>query len=1366
MGSVTSGNSVPDPFGAAGELSAEDVAESLWLARTQMAGNPDGVGVRSSRPRRHAPAATPITEHGPSRAFWPAKNWVASHSAHDLDDEATAAFAVLDHRWLPVVRPAGGPRWDLVLVVDDSISMQFWRRATSNFARALSRQGTFRKVRIRLLDIDPTGGLTLRHARSSTQRHQITELIDSTGRQIILVLTDGANEVWRSGRALSAMRRWGGTHPVALVHLLPWHTWNRMGLEVHRLRLRSPRPGAPNSRWEWRPQSAAPGVFDDLADAMPISVVEPSSTGLARWARMAVGTPGWVDIGAVLVPPDPVTMDRTELWSRTPSELVHSFRAAASPVAFTLATYLAAAPLEHVVISRVRERIARKSTIGHLSEILGSPLVVSVNRGHGRHVHVDFVPGVRAELLAYGRTASTELVRNIVQERLRELDPSARAADRDGDLILALAKREPSEQVTRYLTAEISALEAISGERLDEARTLRVILRHPPNVHVGSTPIESLTNDTTTSPHAGMRTVVVQNEAGGTDVTTTVDRHLAGHAPSEVQRVFGGVPPRNPVFTGREDLLRELDERLKPGATAAVLPETIHGLGGVGKSLLAIEYAYRFRTKFELIWWIPAERPVQIVNSLVELGKRLDLRVGTEANVAVQPVLDALKGGGQRKIPPNWLLIFDNADDPRDVQPYLPTGGPGRILITSRNSQWLTIARPLEVNVFKRAESVQLLRRRGPELTNDEADRLAEALGDLPLAIAQAAAWRAETGMPASEYLELLADKELELLDVATTVDYPTSVAAAWNLSLERLRERNLSALRLLQTCAFFAPEPVLRSMFSNGRGIETDPDLQKVLRNKLRLGEATRDINRFALARIDYGSNSLQMHRLVQAVLIAQMTDQERESLRHVAHLILAANDPDAPDDADSWPKYTELNVHLVASNAIECESQEVRDLLYNQARFLYEWGDHERSAKHSRRMYDIWRDRLGPDHQETLKIGLWLGFMLWVLGHYDEAAELNAGILEAYQRTVGEVHEDTIEALGAVAADNRAKGEFATALELSRQNYENCVRLFGADDPVTLNAAHNLGVSLRLAGDFRAARDLDEITWDRKIQIFGKDHSLTLLTEVGLTIDIRECGDYRGAHAKHEEIVATYRRLQELQDPLNPLLLRALRHLAAMRRKAGDHHGALAAADEALNGLKSRYGPDHVETLAAVLSKSIDLRHLGTIGSATSLALDTWERYRRSLGDEHPHTLSAAVNVAILRRLTGDPQGARELDDATLSAFRRRLGDEHPSTIVTAVNLASDMAALGDVNAARELDEKTLRHATGALGADHPTSLACKANLAHDVLAAGNQEEGVRLRSEAIAAFREKLGPDHPAVSQLENDRRADCDIDPMPL
>ncbi|GAB2979213.1 FxSxx-COOH system tetratricopeptide repeat protein [Saccharothrix stipae] len=1290
----------------------------------------------------------------------------------EFDEEATAVGAVLDQRWLPVYRPAAELRWDAVLVVDDSPSMALWRTTVDSFARTLVKQAVFRNVHLRRFGEDPSGRIVVRGTGARATPRGVSEVVDPAGRRIVLVMTDGVSPMWRSGNAFGALRTWGSAHPVALVHVLSWPIVQRMGIEIHRLRVKSPVPGASNSRLDWVPQSPAPGVFDDLEDAMPVCVLGLGPVDVERWARMTTSATTWADLAAILIPRAPVKSGPLDA-ERAPAVLVGAFRATASPEAFELATHLAAAPLDLGVMSFLRARLVTVSRTEHLTEFLGSPLVVdakpSAGTGESERVIFEFAPGVREELLAFSRRTSTLRVRAAVHHHLadelpvfrRILDGSS-GEEAPGTRLLARQFFQAELAATRALSGPYAAAAAEIGRLLDGD----LLREHGASRSPVATEGVGATSDRTGTPPESLPR---DGRSSLSAEETTADDRLgrqvsSAHLPA---LIFGGVPPRNPRFTGRDDLLRSLDERLMPGIVTAAQPEVLHGVGGVGKSHLAVEYLYRNRAKFDVIWWISAERTVKIVNSLVELGVRLGLDVGAESKFAVQSVLGALEGQPQYNVPSNWLVVFDNATNPEVVGPYLPIGGPGRILVTSRDPQWLDAARCLDVSVFQRVESVQFLRGRDPDLSEEDADRLARTLGDLPLAVAQAAAWRVETGMPADEYLDLLAEKQRELHDVVSTLDYPQSVAAMWDLSLNELKRKNLSALRLLQVCAFLAPEPINRTMFTHSRNITGVPnELSRVLRDRLRLNEAIRDANRFALVRVDHRANSIELHRLVQAVLISQMSEDERVTMRNAAHLVLGENDPEAPEEPDNWPVYVDLSAHLAASDAYESDVESLRSLLYNQVQFFYRWGDHKRSAERSEQIYRTWLERLGEDHPETLRMGRWYGFMLWVQGRYAEATPLNVDLLERHRRTFGEEHEDTILAMGQVAADKRAEGDFVGALELSKRSYDICVRYLGDEDPVTLNAAHNLGVNLRLIGDFTSALKLDADTWDRRVQIYGQEHEVPLYTQVGLTLDKRELGNYREAAAEHEEVVRMYERLS-VGRPLNPTWLRAMRHLAVMRRKAGDHRGAMSAAETAYDGLRRRYDLDHPETLAAALARSIELRHLGRLEQAAQLSQVTLTRYGRTLGPHHPHALSAAVNVAIVRRLMGDLDGARRQDEAALDGFLARLGDDHPATLITRINLASDLHAVGEVEAAHDADAETLSRATAVFGPDHPTTLACRANLAQDLRSLGRTDEADLLRRRTVDLMRARLGSSHPAVIELgDPDARANCDIDPMPL
>jgi hypothetical protein len=1256
--------------------------------------------------------------------------------------------------------------------------------------------GAFRNVQVRLLDTGavPPKTVSIRGNGSAALPHHAFELLDPSRRRVIVVLTDGSGPAWTNGTALGALHSWGRVLPVAIVHLLPQQFWHRTGIRPRRVRLRSPQPGAANVQLDWTARDVAPvaepGFRADRRQP-PIPVLELHGRWLGTWARLVAGlTSGWTDLTAVTAEqpdaPDGDT-DGRHRPRQDPHATVAQFRAASSPTAFNLATHLAAAPLNLPVAEMVQAMLLPRSAPHHLSEIFTSGLLHQVTPVDGLHdverVTLDFDEGVREELLSIARRGDTMRVLRAVDEYLGPLVETVRGLREVVDDPTATVERSVTADTVPFIRVEQAVLHALSGPHLERSRRLRDALdKQSANAVAGVqqaqlTARTLLTSQTlenamsTTSARDGHMVASAGSPedrdtgtgtnlpGGGTEVVigspAEARRRSAAHQPA----VWGNIPPRNPNFTGRVKLLNGLHDRLNTGTTA-VLPEALHGMGGVGKSQLAIEYVYRHQEDYDLVWWIPSERPAQIRQALSELAQRLELPVGAEVNAAVPAVREALRIG---KPYSNWLLVFDNAESPEAVRPFFPTGGPGCILVTSRDPRWASLARSLEVDIFTRAESTELLRRRGPELSLHDADRLAVALGDLPLAIEQAAAWRAETGMPADEYLRLLEEKRPELLDDARPLGYPTTVAAAWNVSLDALKERNPGALQLLQLCAFLAPEPISRTLFTGARGSSIVPELDETLRDPIQFSRAVREINRYGLARIDHRTNSLQMHRLVQRVLSGQMTEEQREIMGHGAHLLLAASDPNLPDTAAHWPRYSELYPHVIASGAIDCDDGWVRQLVLNEAKYLWRWGDPEGSREISQRAHDVWRRQLGEEHAETLEMARWLGFMLFTGARYAEAADLNARTLDKFRRALGEDHEGTLEAMQAVAADRRVQGEFGMALEISDTVYRRSIRLFGADDPITLKAAHNLGVSLRLAGEFKQAQTLDLDTYQRSVQIFGEDHPDSLYTRLGLILDQRELGEYAGACVALEELVAKHRLLL---GENNFFTLRAVRTLSVTRRKAGDHLGALACSEDARNRFATQYGPDYPETMAAELDLSTDRRQNNDLRSAREFGLATYERYVRTLGEGHPHTVGAAVNLAVTQRLLGAVDEAYATDSEALLRLRSSIGEAHVLTLSCAINVASDLYARSDFQQAYDQDIVTLERLREKLFDDHPLTLACAINFAIDLRALGRQDEADTVYSDTMARFKRVLGPNHPATREAADWVRAACDMYPMPL
>ena len=275
---------------------------------------------------------------------------------------------------------------------------------------------------------------------------------------------------------------------------------------------------------------------------------------------------------------------------------------------------------------------------------------------------------------------------------------------------------------------------------------------------------------------------------------------------SGIPLVWGNVPQRNKNFTGRESLLDELHDQVtrEQGEVAAVLAHTLHGMGGVGKTQLAIEYVYRYMADYDVVWWVAADQLPLVRSSLAQLAPRLGLEEILPGRVddAVALVLDALRRGDPYA---NWLVVFDNADQPEEIRDLIPTG-PGNVIVTSRNHRWESVADVVEVDVFSRTESLEYLSRRTPHISSSDATALADELGDLPLALEQAASLQFETKMPVAEYLSQFRVAATKVLSENPPADYPVPVAAAWSLSVERLKGEMPFAWELLRRCAFFGP--------------------------------------------------------------------------------------------------------------------------------------------------------------------------------------------------------------------------------------------------------------------------------------------------------------------------------------------------------------------------------------------------------------------------------------------------------------------------------------------------------------------------------------------------------------------------------
>ena len=359
---------------------------------------------------------------------------------------------------------------------------------------------------------------------------------------------------------------------------------------------------------------------------------------------------------------------------------------------------------------------------------------------------------------------------------------------------------------------------------------------------------------------------------------------VAASRPS-VTRVTHIPFPRNRNFTGRDADLQHLHDELASGAPAAVT-QALAGLGGIGKTQLALEYSYRHESAYDVLWWIRAEKPDTRLDDIRALGHALEVDKAIESSKILDATIEWLNTHD------DWLLVFDNAESADEIRSLLPTSGRGRIIITSRNQVWGSVAKTVRLALWPADDAVRYLSTRTGVDADASAYDVAEALGYLPLALSQAAAYIEQTGCGFGGYLALLKAHPAETLKLrATSSDAEKAIATIWEISFDRVSTANPAAIDLLGLFAFLSPDRIPRALLVE-HGDRLPPSIQPTVRDPLQFDAAVGALRRYSL--INSTGDSLSVHRLVQSVVRFRLVDEEYRLLSESAKDIeaLTAND------------------------------------------------------------------------------------------------------------------------------------------------------------------------------------------------------------------------------------------------------------------------------------------------------------------------------------------------------------------------------------------------------------------------------------------------------------------------------------------
>ena len=718
---------------------------------------------------------------------------------------------------------------------------------------------------------------------------------------------------------------------------------------------------------------------------------------------------------------------------------------------------------------------------------------------------------------------------------------------------------------------------------------------------------------------------------------------------------------RPPVLAGREELLAELHAQLVSGDDPGPRMVALCGLGGAGKTSVAVEYAYRHLAEVGVAWQFASENPTMLAAGFAELAAQLGARNLADIRDPVASVHAMLA-----KSATGWLLIFDDAADMAAVAAFLPPAGPGRVLITSRNPAWPGVT--LDVPVLDPDVAAGFLMSRTNDSDRNAAAELADELGGLPLALEQATAYIPALRQSLAGYLALFRQRRLDLLDRGQAAGHPETVATTWALAFDHLERASPRAVGLLRLLAFCAPEAVPLPLLLQPRpglagrlGPEVAPVLAPLVEDPLAAGDAVAALRRYSLV-TPAAAGSVSVHRLVQAVTTGQMTAELAETWRQAAAAVIEAAIPGDPQKPADWPVFGMLLPHAQAALAADTDG------MGRIASYLGYSGNDAAARDLWRTVLEARERVLGPEHPDTLHARTSLADFTWARdapGTRDQQAAL----IPVLERVLGPEHPDTLHARTSLAWCTWAAGDAAGACDLFAALIPVLERVLSPEHPLTLYARGYLAWCTGEAGDAAGARDQFAALLPIAEQVLGAEHPLTLYARTSLAHWTGESGDAPGARDQYAALIPV---LERVLSPEHPFTLYARAYLASSTGESGDAAGARDQFAALLPIAERVLGPEYPGTLTARRALAWWTGEAGDAAGARDQFAALLPITKRVLGPGHPGTLAARTGLAWWTGEAGDAAGARDQFAALLPIAERVLGPEHVDTLTARRGLA----------------------------------------------------------------------------------------------
>jgi serine/threonine protein kinase len=779
---------------------------------------------------------------------------------------------------------------------------------------------------------------------------------------------------------------------------------------------------------------------------------------------------------------------------------------------------------------------------------------------------------------------------------------------------------------------------------------------------------------------------------------------------------------RNHNFTGRTEPLQRIRESLETTRLLAVV--ALHGLGGVGKTQLALEYAYRHAGDYRLVAWIHAEQPETIAAGYSSIGRALNLLAKPNEREMLEDVRSWLERNDR------WLLVFDNVRDPATIRPYLPRSQTGHILVTSRHQSWRGLAASVAIDVLDRHEAVDFLLRRTGEIDEKQAAELSHELGRLPLALEEAAAYIEATGRTIGSYIPLLRSHRDRVLP--PTADRSGAVRTTWELSFREIEQDAPASLDLLKVCAFLAPDDIPRALFRvDGDG--APETLRAPLRDEIAFDECIATLRRYSLIRRE--PDSLSIHRLVQLATRERLTERERAQWTGTALSLMEGAYPADAIAGDSSPESGRLLPHAMSvlsqPDCHEFHPQLAASVLRRTGIYMSARGLHDRARENLERALALFERASDPD---AAQIGgtLWeLGMVLYAIGEPESARERLELALRVLAKKPGPATRVLYpQSLIALAWVLRTLGRFEETHAIALKCLELVERLAGPYHPLvamSLALMARADWSLNRIAAARANLDrahavLEQVknslplicgTWYALAQVhldlgeldlaftcatrglavgepaYGRDHPLVCLNvSVQGSVHLRR-GDLLAAR---RDLESTLESGQRSSHRLHEDIAAARSELASAILLGGDAEASLRHLKHALVGIKGLCGDTARVEGQTRIALAATLRAMGCQEEAIDECKMGLDLIQARYGSLHPLRIGGLNTLGWLLLDTG-------AHDASETAFAEAMSIAESAGMRSSVDCAEGLEGLGVLQLARGYPEEARRSFEGSL-------------------------------------------------------------------